>query len=349
TEIYHTGNYLEGISELETMISRNGGHSFVTLSYSKYLGPVGIEQYNTDQFERLLTPQLVQRLRDNNWARPAKITEPWCDYLIVQPLEGYPVVFHLADFGEYHVDKDFATKYRMIFPPQLLIFLMGCTGVFIHDYPALMKDFANTYWGTSFMRNWDDGFNKIEFYDLGRYDKHSDLGGLPSGVESMMDLYSNPLPRFRSLIDIGAQVTQDRLKFSSEKTLCRNRLGDAWEHRHILMGLIPNGCMRDSRMVKELPTLSWMVSNCHILWMELLSEIIYHPALIENAYTWRNSATTEDQMWDLDGSILSKIVPILESKCHPRRSDVGFGRQYLEQDRTYLGRQNPRASGEYQR
>ncbi|MCP4494842.1 MAG: hypothetical protein GY820_47210, partial [Gammaproteobacteria bacterium] len=99
TEIYHAGNYLEGINELESMIIRNGGHSFVTLSYSKYLGPVGIEQYNTDQFERLLTPQLVQRLRDNNWARPAKITEPWCDYLIIQPLEGYPVVFHLADFG----------------------------------------------------------------------------------------------------------------------------------------------------------------------------------------------------------------------------------------------------------
>ncbi|MCP4494325.1 MAG: hypothetical protein GY820_44550, partial [Gammaproteobacteria bacterium] len=67
TEIYHTGNYLEGISELETMISRNGGNAFVTLSYSKYLGPVGIEQYNTDQFERVLTPQLVQRLKDNNW------------------------------------------------------------------------------------------------------------------------------------------------------------------------------------------------------------------------------------------------------------------------------------------
>ncbi|MCP4489860.1 MAG: hypothetical protein GY820_21460, partial [Gammaproteobacteria bacterium] len=103
TEIYHAGNYLEGVHELENMIINNGGHSFVTLSYTKYLGPVGIEQYNTDQFERLLTPQLVQRLRDNNWARPAKITEPWCDYLIVQPLEGYPVVFHLADFGEYHV------------------------------------------------------------------------------------------------------------------------------------------------------------------------------------------------------------------------------------------------------
>ncbi|MCP4491657.1 MAG: hypothetical protein GY820_30780, partial [Gammaproteobacteria bacterium] len=57
TEIYHTGNYLEGINELETMIIRNGGHSFVTLSYSKYLGPVGIEQYNTDQFEKVLTPQ----------------------------------------------------------------------------------------------------------------------------------------------------------------------------------------------------------------------------------------------------------------------------------------------------
>ncbi|MCP4489113.1 MAG: hypothetical protein GY820_17640, partial [Gammaproteobacteria bacterium] len=156
------------------MILRNGGHSFVTLSYSKYLGPVGIEQYNTDQFEKVLTPQLVQRLRDSNWARPAKISEPWCDYLIIQPLEGYPVVFHLADFGEYNLDKEFPTKYRMIFPPQLLIFLMNCTGVFIHDYLSLMRDFANTYWGTSFMRNWDDGFNKIEFYDLGRYNKHSD-------------------------------------------------------------------------------------------------------------------------------------------------------------------------------
>ncbi|MCP4485749.1 MAG: hypothetical protein GY820_00200 [Gammaproteobacteria bacterium] len=172
------------------------------------------------------------------------------------------------------------------------------------------------------MRNWDDGFNKIEFYDLGRYNKHSDLGGLPSGIVSMMELYLNPLPSFRSLIDIGAHVMQDRLKFSSERALCRNRLGDAWEHRHILTGLIPNGCMRDSRMVRELPTLSWMVSNCHILWMELLSEIIYHPALIENAFTWRNSATTEDQMWDLDGSILSKIVPILESKIHKHRVSV---------------------------
>ncbi|MCP4492645.1 MAG: hypothetical protein GY820_35855, partial [Gammaproteobacteria bacterium] len=124
------------------------------------------------------------------------------------------------------------------------------------------------------------------------------------------------------MIDIGAHVTQDRLKFNSEKTLCRNRLGDAWEHRHILTGLISNGSMRDSRMAKELPTLSWIVSNCHILWMELLSEIIYHPALIENAYTWRNSATTEDQMWDLDGSILSKIVPILEDKIHKHRVSV---------------------------
>ncbi|MCP4489181.1 MAG: hypothetical protein GY820_17995, partial [Gammaproteobacteria bacterium] len=103
TEIYHSGNYLEGVHELENMIVLNGGHSFVTMCYSKYQGPVGVEQYNTDQFERLLTPQLVQRLRDNNWARPAKMTEPWCDYLIIQPLEGYPVVFHLADFGEYHV------------------------------------------------------------------------------------------------------------------------------------------------------------------------------------------------------------------------------------------------------
>ncbi|MCP4491145.1 MAG: hypothetical protein GY820_28090, partial [Gammaproteobacteria bacterium] len=257
------GNYLEGVHELENMVINNGGHSFVTMSYMKYLGPVGVEPYNTDQFKRLLTPQLVQRLRDNNWARPAKITEPWCDYLIVQPLEGYPVVFHLADFGEYHVDKDFATKYRMIFPPKLLHFLMGCIGVFIHDYPSLMKDFANTYWGTWFMRNPDDGFNQIEFYDLGRYNKHSDLGGLPSGVESMTELYDNPLPRYRSMIDIGAHVTQDRLKFNSEKALCRNRLGDAWEHRHILTGLIPNGSMRDSRMVKELPTLSWIVSNCH--------------------------------------------------------------------------------------
>ncbi|MCP4490673.1 MAG: hypothetical protein GY820_25675, partial [Gammaproteobacteria bacterium] len=206
----------------------------------------------------LLTPQLVQRLRDNNWARPAKITEPWCDYLIIQPLEGYPVVFHLADFGEYHVAKGFSTKYRMIFPPKLLQFLIGCTGVFVHDYPLLMKDFANTYWDTWFMRNPDEGFNKIQIYDLGRYNKHSDLGGLPPGVESMDELYNNPLPRYRSMTDIGAHVTQDRLKFNPERTLCRNRLGDAWEHHHILTGLISNGSMRDSRMAKELPTLSWI-------------------------------------------------------------------------------------------
>ncbi|MCP4492648.1 MAG: hypothetical protein GY820_35870, partial [Gammaproteobacteria bacterium] len=139
-----------------------------------------------------------------------------------------------------------------------------------------MRDFANTYWGTWFMRNPAEGFNKIQIYDLGRYNKHSDLGGLPPGVESMDELYSNPLPRYRSIIDIGAHVTQDRLKFNPEKILCRNRLGDAWEHRHILTGLISNGCMRDSRMAKELPTLSWIVSNCHILWLELLSEITYH-------------------------------------------------------------------------
>ncbi|MCP4473400.1 MAG: hypothetical protein GY821_02280, partial [Gammaproteobacteria bacterium] len=88
--------------------------------------------------------------------------------------------------------------------------------------------------------------------------------------------------------------------------------------------------MRDSRMAKELPTLSWMVSNCHILWMKLLSEIIYHPALIENAFTWRNSATTEDQMWELDGSILSKIVPILESKIHKHRESVRSQNDPLE-------------------
>ncbi|MCP4490357.1 MAG: hypothetical protein GY820_24015, partial [Gammaproteobacteria bacterium] len=138
----------------------------------------------------------------------------------------------------------------------------------------------------------------------------------------MTELYHNPLPRFRSLIDIGAHITQDRLKFSSEKALCRNRLSDAWEHRHILTGLIPNGCMRDSRMARELPTLSWMVSSCHILWLELLSEIIYHPALLENSFTWRDSATTENHMWEVDGSILSKIVPILESKIDKLRENV---------------------------
>ncbi|MCP4489723.1 MAG: hypothetical protein GY820_20770, partial [Gammaproteobacteria bacterium] len=128
TEIYHSGNYLEGVHELENMILQNGGHSYVMMCYSKYQGPVGVEPYNTDQFERLLTPQLVQRLKDNNWARPAKLSEPWCDFLIIQPLEGYPVVFHLADFGEYHVSKHFSTQYRMIFPPKLLLFLTNCTG-----------------------------------------------------------------------------------------------------------------------------------------------------------------------------------------------------------------------------
>ncbi|MCP4492647.1 MAG: hypothetical protein GY820_35865 [Gammaproteobacteria bacterium] len=129
TEIYHSGNYLEGVYELENMIVQNGGHSFVTMCYSKYQGPVGAEHYETDHFERLLTPQLVQRLRENNWARPAKITEPWGDYLIIQPLEGYPVVFHLADFGEYHETDEFKTQYRMIFPPKLLEFLTKCIGV----------------------------------------------------------------------------------------------------------------------------------------------------------------------------------------------------------------------------
>ncbi len=75
-------------------------------------------------------------------------------------------------------------------------------------------------------------------------------------------------------------------------------------------------------MAKELPTLSWIVSNCHILWMELLSEMIYHPALIQNAYNWRNSATKEDQMWELEGTILKKIVPILEDKIYKLRASV---------------------------
>ncbi|MCP4485750.1 MAG: hypothetical protein GY820_00205, partial [Gammaproteobacteria bacterium] len=70
-----------------------------------------------------------------------------------------------------------------------------------------------------------------------------------------------------------------------------------------------------------------------------LSEIIYHPALIENAFTWRNSATTEDQMWDLDGSILSKIVPILESKIHKHRVSVRDHNNPLEP--RYGGKEHP--------
>ncbi len=31
TEIYHSGNYLEGVHELESMIALNGGNSFVTM------------------------------------------------------------------------------------------------------------------------------------------------------------------------------------------------------------------------------------------------------------------------------------------------------------------------------
>ncbi len=172
------------------------------------------------------------------------------------------------------------------------------------------------------MRNPDEGFNKIQIYDLGRYNTHSDLGGMPPGGVTMDDLYNNTLPRMRPLAEIGAHVMQDRLKFNTERTLCKHRLGDAWEHRHILTGLISNGCMRDGRMAKELPTLSWIVSNSHILWLELLSEVIYHPSLIQNAFNWRIHATNKDQMWELDGTILRKLVPILETKIHDHRVSV---------------------------
>ncbi len=75
-------------------------------------------------------------------------------------------------------------------------------------------------------------------------------------------------------------------------------------------------------MSKDLPTLSWIISNCHILWLEVLAEIIYHPSLIQSAFNWRIHATNEDQMWELDGTILRKLVPVMENKIQEHRLHI---------------------------